>query len=1077
MELEYPLSTFSRSNQDTSLVHRPAVFPGQWVQSGDLLADCSTSVGGEISLGQNILIAYMPWEGYNFEDAILVSERLVYDDLYTSIHIEKYELDIKNIKINLEEMTRVIPNVTEKEVENLDEAGIIKLGSWVKEGDILIGKVKPLAKNVDSNFKKFMDLILERPNVPGLDASLRASKGVNAKVIEIKLFKDDTLAAVEEEILDSFGKAKNKTKTKTKIKTKGKLPPLLEQKPVVSLLSSLCDEDTLLSSSLSSSPSSLPEGFHEKGMKGISKKGRQGTKPSFLSNRQSPKRSKQDNKKKSLLISKTRSQYLSSLRDEGVKSKQIGKSKIAKLSKKLVMKIKTHQILNLSVFITLAKLALCFSNKTSVSSRQDKFVRAKKGNFLLQSFQLSRIDKSDKNFYHSSYDNSDLKIKKAKENPNKTQRPFLPSRFLLNIKNDSLPIFKSDPFLKLKTLRFINSLNKMQWNSFFNETNLSLRDSFSLSQTKETQLSLSSSWNKNPLWAKSNKRDKINKVQEGLSGSIRSSNDLSIFDSEAGISSFKTNVLKEGRNWKNQINSIKKKSKNDSSYFIDSDLDSELNRKDQSESVITVHNDFESETTTDLKGVLWLRLYLADKRRIQVGDKMAGRHGNKGIISRILPSEDMPFLPDGTPLDMVLNPLGVPSRMNVGQIYECLLGLAGKYLGENYKVFPFDEIYGAEASRSFVYSKLYEARIKTGKRWLFNPNCPGKLRLYDGRNGESFDQTVTVGYAYMLRLVHMVDDKIHARSTGPYGLITQQPVRGRSRQGGQRLGEMEVWAIEGYGAAFVLLEMLTLKADDLTGRMGLWSNIILNKDLSIGTPESFRVLIGELKALCLDIGLFNPNLNYFPRKTDVLTLSSFSEAGSSLFLSQSDKSGSDVENKKMDEVEQKPIPGIPLPLSLQDKSIAIEVTKQNDLDRLPSLSPKDKRKRNQKEVEEKKDETQKQIQSKIARGQKNDKKETVKNKEENVIYREAIKTTEKKEGDEKIEEEKQTDEAEKQKLQEELENKRKTEELEQQKLKEKNEIEAAQKKIRKEKDQKRAFALLQKTAFNLINKKQKKNAN
>jgi DNA-directed RNA polymerase subunit beta len=261
----------------------------------------------------------------------------------------------------------------------------------------------------------------------------------------------------------------------------------------------------------------------------------------------------------------------------------------------------------------------------------------------------------------------------------------------------------------------------------------------------------------------------------------------------------------------------------------------------------------------NLKDVSSIQIYLAEKRRIQVGDKMSGRHGNKGIISQVLPIEDMPFLPDGKPLDMVLNPLGVPSRMNVGQIYECLLGLAGKYLGENFKVFPFDEIYGAEASRSFVFSKLYSARLKTGKQWLFNQNSPGKIRLYDGRTGETFDQAITVGYSYMLRLVHMVDDKIHARSTGPYSLVTQQPLRGRSKQGGQRLGEMEVWALEGYGAAFTLLEMLTIKSDDMTGRMTLWSNLILNKEISIGTPESFKVLICELQALCLDIGLFKVN--------------------------------------------------------------------------------------------------------------------------------------------------------------------------------------------------------------------------
>ena len=274
-------------------------------------------------------------------------------------------------------------------------------------------------------------------------------------------------------------------------------------------------------------------------------------------------------------------------------------------------------------------------------------------------------------------------------------------------------------------------------------------------------------------------------------------------------------------------------------------------------SISLLNRNFQNSSLNErLKDVSSIQIYLAEKRRLQVGDKMAGRHGNKGIISQILPIEDMPFLPDGKPLDMVLNPLGVPSRMNVGQIYECLLGLAGKYLGQHFKIFPFDEMYGAEASRSFVFAKLYDARIKTGKQWLFNQKAPGKIRLYDGRTGETFDQSITVGYAYMLRLVHMVDDKIHARSTGPYSLVTQQPLRGRSKQGGQRLGEMEVWALEGYGAAFTLLEMLTIKSDDMNGRMTLWSNLILNKEISIGTPESFKVLICELQALCLDIGLF-----------------------------------------------------------------------------------------------------------------------------------------------------------------------------------------------------------------------------
>jgi len=439
------------------------VFEGDWVQEGDLLADCSASQAGELSLGQNLLIAYMPWEGYNYEDAILISERLVKEDLYTSIHIESYEIESRKTKYGFEEITNQIPDLSEKETSHLDQRGIIQIGTFVEEGTLLVGKTTPIQKKFKSPYQKLLYTILEKELDTVKDSSLRAPKGLKAKVIDIKILRKNLLKKPE-----------------------------------------------------------------------------------------------------------------------------------------------------------------------------------------------------------------------------------------------------------------------------------------------------------------------------------------------------------------------------------------------------------------------YVKIYLAEKRKIQVGDKMAGRHGNKGIVSQILPRQDMPYLPDGTPLDMVLNPLGVPSRMNVGQIYECLLGLASKYLKEFFRITPFDEIYGAQASRSFVFSKLYEARLKTNQKWIFNPIYPGKIKIFDGRNGEPFDQAVTVGISYMLKLVHLVDDKLHARSTGPYSLVTQQPLRGRSKYGGQRLGEMEVWALEGYGAAFILLEMLTIKSDDITGRMTLWSNILLHNEIYIGTPESFKVLVCELQALCLDIGLYRLNQKGFLKKVENL---------------------------------------------------------------------------------------------------------------------------------------------------------------------------------------------------------------
>ena len=250
-------------------------------------------------------------------------------------------------------------------------------------------------------------------------------------------------------------------------------------------------------------------------------------------------------------------------------------------------------------------------------------------------------------------------------------------------------------------------------------------------------------------------------------------------------------------------------------------------------------------------------VFIAQLRKIKVGDKIAGRHGNKGIISRILGRQDMPFLPDGTPIDIILNPLGVPSRMNVGQLYECLLGLAGDKLDSRFKILPFDEMYGLEMSRILINKKLRKASIKTNASWVFNPYAPGKMVLIDGRTGKEFENPITVGNAYMLKLIHLVDDKMHARATGPYSLITQQPLRGKAQHGGQRFGEMEVWALEGFGAAFTLQELLTIKSDDMEGRNETLNAIVKGQKIpKFGIPESFKVLLQELRSIGLDISTY-----------------------------------------------------------------------------------------------------------------------------------------------------------------------------------------------------------------------------
>jgi len=452
--IHYRLKKYYRSNQDTCINQRSIVWPGELIKKGQIIADGASTDIGEISLGRNILVGYMPWEGYNYEDAFLISERLVYDDLYTSIHIERYEIECRQTKLGPEQITRDIPNVTEASVSLLSKHGIISVGSWVNATDILVGKITPKGESDQLPEGKLLRAIFGEKVRDFKDTSLRLPNATKGRVVNVKIFK----------------------------RQKG-------------------DE--------------LPPG---------------------------------------------------------------------------------------------------------------------------------------------------------------------------------------------------------------------------------------------------------------------------------------TNLI--------------------------------------------------------------VRVYVAQKRKIQVGDKMAGRHGNKGIISKILPREDMPFLPDGQPLDIILNPLGVPSRMNVGQLFECLLGLAGSYLLKRFKLVPFDEMYGQEASRSLVNNKLKEASRKTNKLWLFNAKYPGKIILFDGRTGEPFDNPVTVGKAYILKLVHLVDDKIHARSTGPYSLVTQQPLGGRAQHGGQRLGEMEVWALEAFGAAYTLQELLTVKSDDMQGRNEALNAIVKGKPIpKPGTPESFKVLMRELQSLGLDIAV------------------------------------------------------------------------------------------------------------------------------------------------------------------------------------------------------------------------------
>ena len=554
--VEVDLKKYFRTNQNTVHNQRPLVQEGQVVDLGDVIADGAATDDGELALGANIRVAYMPWRGYNFEDAIVVSERLVKDDTFSSVHCNEIEVEVRDTKRGQEELTPEIPNVSEDATKDLDEEGIVREGARIKEGDILIGKVTPKGESDPTPEEKLLRAIFGEKAGEVKDASKRAEPGIKGCVIKTKLFEKQakrTKAEEREKILE-YQKKASENKKNLKISRDERLMTLLKDQ---------------------------------------------------ISN--------------------------------GIRSNSSNRTLIKKSTK-----------------LTLKRLS---------------------------GFDLERFAQ-------------DL------------------------------------PWVENK--KVWNKIAKI-WFSFRKE------------------------------WTR-----------------------------------------------------------------IETQLEREV---------------FKLKVGDELQpGILRMaKVYVAQKRKLQVGDKMAGRHGNKGIVATIVPEEDMPFLEDGTPVDIVLNPLGVPSRMNLGQLYEAMLGWVGL---ETNKKFSTPVFNGATPDQ--VFDELKSANLP----------ITGKAKLIDGRTGEYFDNPVTVGTAYMMKLSHMVDDKMHARSTGPYSLITQQPLGGKAQFGGQRFGEMEVWALQAYGAAHTLHEILTVKSDDVEGRSKVYNSIVRGEQMpDFSAPESFNVMIKELQGLCIDVEL------------------------------------------------------------------------------------------------------------------------------------------------------------------------------------------------------------------------------
>jgi DNA-directed RNA polymerase subunit beta len=556
----YTLLKFKRSNQNTCITQKPIVAKGDTVVKGQVIADGPATQEGELALGQNVLVAFMPWGGYNFEDAILISERLVKDDRYTSIHIEEFEIEARDTKLGKEEITRDIPNVGEEALKDLDESGIIRIGAEVKPGDILVGKVTPKGETVLTPEERLLRAIFGEKAEDVRDASMTVPPGISGTVVDVK-------------VLSRKGVEKDE-RAKT-----------IEDEEVARLRKDFEDEIQIIAA-------------------------------------------ERDAKIRALLTDRI-----------------VGKDVRAKGGRKIIVP-KRHKL----TAEVLAELST--EDMVEVALHLDEETAT----------EVSRLAEAAENQIH----------------------------------------------------------------------------------VLETLL-----------------EERIGRVKRG---------------DELAPGVFKL-----------------------------------------------------------------VKVFVAMKRKLSVGDKIAGRHGNKGVIAKSLPEEDMPYLPDGTPVEVVLNPLGVPSRMNVGQILETHLGWAAHALGLRVASPVFDG-----AAEKDIKALLKRAKLPPS----------GKTVLYDGRTGKPFHQEVAVGYIYLMKLAHLVDDKIHARSIGPYSLVTQQPLGGKAQFGGQRFGEMEVWALEAYGAAHTLQEILTVKSDDVIGRTKMYESIVKGENaLEPGLPESFNVLVKELQSLALDVEL------------------------------------------------------------------------------------------------------------------------------------------------------------------------------------------------------------------------------
>ena len=954
-----------KSNQNTYFLQRPISFPFQWIQKGDLISDCSSSIKGELALGKNFLVAYMPWEGFNFEDAVLINDKVL--SKFTSLHIEKYDLEIA--ESGFEKITNNIPDIPSKNLQNLDKNGVIKIGSWVTEGDILVGKIIQLSptsfgpgqtSNLLTHEKLLYDIVVFGQKQVQ-ERCLKVPQGVSGRVIRIAytygIYPNEKRSR---EVKTPRAQSKsrqflsNRTNGINQWNAQNKLTKDISISLVKSLQYSyfikksfsnfcLCDslrfcflisslEQKKRSFSLVNSltipgnfiPYSVRQDLDTALISIIFDREKTGRLRTPSGRAPPPQRAEPASARRQRRAASTRFTSPSKIKNL-LKFKTIFRSVVSRW-----WKLYEYFLKNLYTFTEFKSFSVnCWSKLLSSSNS----IR------LFNLFAYRKINKVARR-WAARGPGPKLAAARACAPPGGAPRARLPHTALAHPKlaakaakqprgssggepqarclrskgaacaphtpasSQNLDFFKKGfrrNFFQKQIYYFLIPELQERWirlfkdrytksSTFINRNKRSFRivyegakTTFSRHKlgcasavcgkralgsirtpqglkrlkTKANLQSVPSPYfvvNPNYFFQKIATKDFF-KSFDFQNNQIRKQSQTKLLkkrqaadqdrvslrlQSSQGVRSLNTRRF----DWRRNLNSIDFSSKNHYNF-------QQLNFKDALPSETVMHYKKPIEKRSFKK----ITIYIAEKRKLQVGDKISGRHGNKGIISQIFSNSDMPYLSNGHTLDVLLNPLGVPSRMNVGQILECLLGFTGKIFHTKFKVLCFDEIYGYESSRSFIYSKIFELCKKTRQKSLFSKKTPGKLNLFDGRDGQLFYQSVIVGSTYLMKLIHVVDEKIHARGTGPYSLITQQPLRGRAQHGGQRVGEMEVWALQGFGSAYTLQELLTVKSDDLNGRNQIMQTLLKNKPLRFGTPESLRVVLRELQCLCLDLQL------------------------------------------------------------------------------------------------------------------------------------------------------------------------------------------------------------------------------